>query len=82
MKRKEVERAILDLQIQVDKLKSKDVGPDATEELLYRMKWIEEALKPRLRRRVERRRRRYLDKLEFAANLMEAREARRRDHEE
>lgn len=81
MKKKELQIRVLDLEIEVDKLKSKNVGPDALEELLYRMKWIEESLKPRMRRRVEHRRRKYLDRLEFAAKMMEARMEMRRDEE-
>ena len=78
MRKKELERRILDLEIEVDKLKAQEIGPDGLETLLYRVKWIEESMKPRQRRRVERRRRKYLDKLEFQAWMMEAYQEKKR----
>jgi hypothetical protein len=71
--KKEIESLLLDLQQRISKLEFKPMPTDQFEAVMYKIKWLEEALKPRLRRRVERHRRKYLDKLEFAAAIVEAR---------
>jgi hypothetical protein len=82
MRKKELERRVLDLEIELDKLKAKDIGPEQMDALWYRLKMIEESIKPRRRRRIDRRRRRHLDQLEMAAAMMEAHRAKKNAYEE